>query len=346
MFMVTRNDVAKLAKVSPAVVSYVLNASNYVSKEKRDAVLAAVEELHYIPNQTAKYLKLKKTQQIAVLCGSQLNDMFNDLLLNMESMAYEKGYLLSKITVIIDENNYAKQEFIDAMISRRFDAIFVANSSLTEKQINQLISHGIEVLLYVTRDYSGLDDRVGCIIPDYRNGVKNLVEILIDAGHRRIAFVPNLHYPSVWRNSNHRFDGYLQALSAHGLTADPQYIVTTNNTVEETLSLVDRMFDKNYVAQPPTAICTDESLLAGKIMNHLKQKGYHIPHDISVVASSDSTLASMTSPEITTCGFAPLSFASEAIDMLLKLLEGETVDTRLVELSLFKRKSIAKCSQE
>ena len=67
--MVTRNDVAKLAKVSPAVVSYVINNSNYVSAEKRKAVLAAIEELNYIPNQNAKNLRQGKTHMIAVIRG-------------------------------------------------------------------------------------------------------------------------------------------------------------------------------------------------------------------------------------------------------------------------------------
>ena len=64
--MVTRNEVAERAGVSPSVVSYVLNNSNYVSEEKRKAVLKAVEELHYHPNYIGRSLKTKKTNILVV----------------------------------------------------------------------------------------------------------------------------------------------------------------------------------------------------------------------------------------------------------------------------------------
>ena len=99
--MVTRNDVAKLAKVSPAVVSYVINNSNYVSAEKRKAVLAAIEELNYIPNQNAKNLRQGKTHMIAVIRGSSLNDMFNDLLfIKMLRQRQLKKYAVNPIILV------------------------------------------------------------------------------------------------------------------------------------------------------------------------------------------------------------------------------------------------------
>ena len=64
---VTRNDVAKKAGVSPAVVSYVMNNSNYVSEQKRKAVLKAVEELNYTPNIFAKGLRTNRSSQIALV---------------------------------------------------------------------------------------------------------------------------------------------------------------------------------------------------------------------------------------------------------------------------------------
>lgn len=71
---ITRNDVAKRAGVSPAVVSYVLNNSKYVSDERRKAVLEAVEELGYQPNMMARGLKTKKSMQIAFVCDNLRND--------------------------------------------------------------------------------------------------------------------------------------------------------------------------------------------------------------------------------------------------------------------------------
>ena len=70
----TRNDVAKLAGVSPAVVSYVINKTKFVSEEKTQAVLDAIKELNYQPNLYARSLKTNRSMQIAFVCDNLRND--------------------------------------------------------------------------------------------------------------------------------------------------------------------------------------------------------------------------------------------------------------------------------
>ena len=85
---VTRNDVAKLAGVSPAVVSYVMNNSNYVSEEKRTAVLNAVKELNYTPNIFAKSLRTNRSNQIALVGDTLQAELYGEL----SNRLFEKGY--------------------------------------------------------------------------------------------------------------------------------------------------------------------------------------------------------------------------------------------------------------
>jgi DNA-binding LacI/PurR family transcriptional regulator len=340
--MVNRNDVAKLANVSPTVVSYVLNNSNYVSKEKREAVLAAIEELQYIPNQTARNLKQRKTNQIAIVRGNQLNDMFNDLLFYMENIAYQKGYFLSLMTAAKDKDYFATQKFVDTLKGMRFDAVFVANSSLTEAHINQIVSSGTAVLLYVTREYLGLDKRVSCIVPDYKNGIYKLIDHLIRLGHRRIVYVNNSFYPSVWTTRNYRFDGYVKAMTEHELLVDPRYIIPQNDTIEDVIKNIDKIFDSCTGKETPTAIYSDESVVAATIINHLKERGLKIPDDVSVVSSSDSTLAKMISPRLTAVGFDAYTFAMDSMNMILDLLNKNIGSTKIVELTLSERESTSK----
>ncbi len=338
--MITRDDVARLANVSPAVVSYVLNSSNYVSKEKREAVLKAVEELKYIPNQTARSLKQNKTYQIAILRGSALNDMFNDLLYEMEGLAYEKGYTVSLMTIIRDNDLIAKESYIDTLISRKFDAIYVANSSLAEKQINRLVSAGVPVLLYTTRDYIGLDENIRFLAPDYRNGVYQLIDMLIRLGHSRIAFIPNPLYPSVSEISNHRLDGYLKAFKSNGLEVHPEYICSENDTIAQVLNNIDHLFDWKTFKHPPTAIYVDESVIAGSILQHLRHIGKAVPEDVSLVSSSDSTIATLLQPRLTAVGLNPRLLAEKAIAMLLELMDGNYPESCLMKMDLRWRESV------
>ena len=92
--MVTRNEVAERAGVSPSVVSYVLNNSNYVSEEKRKAVLKAVEELHYHPNYIGRSLKTKKTNILGLVCDDIRSELFAEITYFSEKYAYDKGYNL------------------------------------------------------------------------------------------------------------------------------------------------------------------------------------------------------------------------------------------------------------
>ena len=88
---ITRNDVAKLAGVSPAIVSYVINQTKFVSEEKTLAVKKAIEELHYRPNLYARSLKTNKSMQIAFVCDNLRNNWLDIA----ENMFFDKGYFVS-----------------------------------------------------------------------------------------------------------------------------------------------------------------------------------------------------------------------------------------------------------
>lgn len=340
--MVTRNDVAKRANVSPAVVSYVINNSNYVSEKKRKAVLAAIEELDYIPNQNAKNLKQSRTNMIAVIRGSQMNDMFNDLLYHIETLSNANGYIVSLITVTKDPLYYATDSFVTMLISRRFDAIFIANSSLTDQQINRIADSGTKVLLYVTRSYFGLDPRVSCVIPQYRKAIKVLISKLISMGHTRIAMIPNITYPGVLHTSNnHRFAGYLDAFAEHGMLINMQYLPNACDTAEEALAMVDQMFDKQYCAEAPTAVFADETIMVAQILKRLNRRGLRVPQDVSLVCSSNSTTATITSPELTAVGFDSRYFAEVTMQMLEDLINGAPAATQEIEFDFYDRESVA-----
>lgn len=340
--MVTRNDVARLAKVSPAVVSYVINNSNYVSAEKRKAVLSAIEELNYVPNQNAKNLRQGRTHMIAVVRGSQLNDIFNDLLFHLENIANSRGYHIVLSTVLKTEDYYATDDFITTLISRHYDAVFVANSSLTEPQLNQLAKSGTKVLLYVTRDYYTLDSSISQIVPHYRLAIKNMVGRLIDLGHTRIAMLPNLCYPmDQYTVSNHRFAGYMDAFISHQVSMDLRYVPASCRSIEDIHACVTRMFDPSIVSEPPMAICADEPFVIASILKQLISMGIRVPEDVSLACFSNSTLATLTTPELTSVGFDPRQFAKVTMNMMEELINGKPCRIQVINLNYYERKSVA-----
>ena len=339
--MVTRNDVAKLAKVSPAVVSYVINNSNYVSEEKRQAVLKAIKELNYIPNQNAKNLRQGRSHQIAVIRGSQLNDLFNDLLSYMEEIAFSHNYQLVSFSVQKTDDFYAKEEFIDSLISRQYDAIFIANSSLTEPQINRL-SKFTKILLYVTRDYNTLDRSISMVVPHYRKAVREYIGKLISMGHRRICILPNLAYPMVQHTpNNHRYAGYMDAFADHHLPIDMQYIPGSFKTLGEVSQYITDIFNPKLYLAAPTAICADEPFVLARVLKQLVHMGYQVPRDVSLLSFSSSTLTTVTTPQLSTLGMDPVSFAKTSMEMLESLIDNGKAQTQILDLSYMGGHSVA-----
>ena len=92
--MATRKEVARLAGVSDASVSYVINNSGYVSQERREKILAAIEELNYTPNQVAQSLKTKKTNLMVFMSTSMKNEFFAGVVNALEKRCYEYGITL------------------------------------------------------------------------------------------------------------------------------------------------------------------------------------------------------------------------------------------------------------
>ena len=143
---VTRDDVAKLAGVSPAVVSYVMNNSNYVSEEKRIAVLNAVKELKYTPNIFAKNLRSDRSNQVALVGDTLQAELYGEL----SSQLFEKGYFTSLF--------YSRKEdaFIDRLIAGRFDAIFMASNAFDVSQLNRISENGIPLFFIEAEIIRGL----------------------------------------------------------------------------------------------------------------------------------------------------------------------------------------------
>lgn len=347
--MVTRNDVARLAGVSPTVVSYVINNSNYVSAEKRQAVLDAIKELNYIPNQNATNLRKGRTNMIGIVRGSQLNDMFSSVLLYIEQYASENGFTTATISTVnnmVGRDFFVKDSLVDTLISRHFDALFISNSAFTAAQINRLAAN-TKVVLFVSRDYQHLDDSVGLIIPDYRKAVRESVEKLFELGHTRISLMPNLSYPINQRDpSNHRFAGYVDAFTAHGMPVDFFYVPQKLDSMEELNNYLNLMFHDPAGHKPPTAICTDEAFLLARLMKMMQNKKLRVPEDVSLICFSSSNLVNLVTPTITSFGFSHHGLARMVIDMIISQINGEEARKEIVTLNYHVGESIAPAPEE
>ena len=242
---VTREDVARLANVSPTIVSYVLNNSNYVSKEKREQVLKAVKELNYIPNQLARGLRTSRSSQFIFVCDNIQAELFEAV----ESRLFEHGYYVSL--------NYSRntEEFLNMLVSRQPEGIFMATNVFEAQQLNGIAESGIPIILYKTKKYEDLNPRIVTVVPDYYDAVKKSMDYLILKGHKRIGLIPPVKYMTKGITGNDfRVKAYVEALEGNGIPVHPELVCTRTQTLEDIYEELFRMVVSSGKYKKPTAL--------------------------------------------------------------------------------------------
>ncbi len=325
---VTRNDVAKLAGVSPAVVSYVMNDSNYVSKDKREAVLKAIQDLEYTPNVFAKSLKTNRSNQIALVGDSLQGELFGELATRL----FELGYYASLF--------YSQMEdaFIQRIIDARFDAVFMTSNGFDVRNLNEIVESGIPLILYKSREYKGLDPRIVIRAPDFYDGVKRSLNYLILKGHQRIAYIPPLKYKTAGVGGNDfRAKAYVDTLQCHNMEVNPDLFCTHTKTVS---SILENVFTMITAANcRPTAFVVGDDHLAAQVMQYLKKFGMRVPEDMAVIGWGNIPSSTITTPELTTVDCEIGQFAQEVSVALDQLVNGKQPEDRLYKGELIIRES-------
>lgn len=325
----TRNDVARLAGVSPAVVSYVLNNSNYVSDEKREAVLNAVETLSYRPNLLARGLKTNKSSHFGFICDNIQNELFADV----ENLLYERGYYVSLC--------YSRptDDFIQMLMSRQFEGIFMTSNLFSAAQLNTVAENGIPMVFYQTRNYVNLNPRIVTVAPDYYDTVRKSVDYLVLKGHRRIGLIPPVKYKTNGvHGDDYRVRAYVESLEKNGIPVDESLVCKTTQTVETIFESIFNMLVGDE-SKRPTAFVVGNDYLAAELIQYLKKFNLHVPQDIALIGSDDTDYAKITSPTLTTVAFSRKELAASVVDKLIRLAEGEKPEGEFINVRLVIRES-------
>lgn len=330
--MATRNDVAKRANVSPAVVSYVLNNSNYVSEEKRTAVLRAVEELHYQPNYLAKSLKTQRTYNFALLSNDIRYPRFAEYLYYMEKYSFENGFQVTMCTARQDD------AFLDMILERQFDAIYMLSNWYTSEQLN-FLSQKVPVVLSKTRHYDKLSPNIHVVAADVCWNMRMITDYMIEKGHERIGFVPAYHFESLSiYNGGYRLKGYRMSLLEHDIPFREDYVCLTQENNDSIYAYLDKMISLGS-QERPTAYVAGNDQIAAIVMNYLKQKNYRVPDDVSVGGVDNLALGTLTSPSLTTVDARSEIIAEKAFCTMQKMINKEPVEDCFIKGELIIRNS-------
>lgn len=312
MTSVTIKDVAALAGVSLGTASRVLSGHPATSSDSRARVTAAAEQLDFRPNAQARSLRSAKTHVLGLLVSDVRNPFFADLAHAVEQAALKTGYviLLGNANELEDQQN----RFLDTLIDQRVDGVIVAPQGDGKGSISSLLNRGIPTV-FVDRTVDGVD--VPCVTTDSRPGISQAVRHLADQGHRRIGYIAG---PQSISTGRERYAAFMDALLESGLDQDPALTVFGDFQLESGASATERLLQ---LEDPPTAILAADSPMAVGAVAKLHELGVRIGLDVALVAFDNINWFALLSPALSVVDHSVEDMGRIAVDLLLKVIDGE-----------------------
>jgi LacI family transcriptional regulator len=325
----TQADVARLAGVSRATVSYVINNRSggkvQITDDTRRRVLDAIGQLGYQPNAAARSLKTQQTQLLAVMVPDLTNPFYPLLIRGAQVAADEQDYQI----LVYDSNDSPdrEQKFVDAMLRRRVDGMILVAFHLQVADVARLTDAGIRVVAVGGRLRQA---QVDVVATRERRAVHELMNHLLEKGHRRIA---HLAGPQDTAAGEVRWRGYRESLLAAGLPYDEALVRYGSFHGDEVADLVMSLFDQVDPADRPTAIFVANDVMAIEVIRTLTRQGRCIPEEVAVCGFDNIPGAELVMPALTTVGQDPQTLGQRATELLLDRLEtDEPIDVRHVSV--------------
>jgi len=281
-------DVARLAGVSAATVSRILNGTARVTEDKRQAVERAIERLQFRPNFAAQSLRSGSTRTIGVLTQELESPYFT-----RGARGIEDGLQGSHYAPIVVPGHWNPAEELDRarlLIARRVDAMVILGGNLTDEQVEDMAR---KLPIAIT----GRELRAPNVFSlhcDQVDGACRATRHLIELGHTRIAHIGG---PVAYPDAVDRRDGYMRAHSEAGLPVDPRLMVVGTYMETGGAEAMHRLLDADH---PFTAVfCANDQTLWGA-RQVLDARGLRVPHDISLVGFDDLPQSAYMTPALTT----------------------------------------------
>ena len=333
---ITSRDIAARAGVSQATVSRALRNSPLVRPETRERVHRIARELNYFVNRNAAGLRTHQSNTIALLLfdemggeRSEINPFFLSMLGSITRSAAALGY-----DVLVSFQQLSDDWHLRYEVSNRADGIIVLGYgdyvSYREK-LDALAEADTRFIIWGPMVEGQPGYSLCC---DNVSGGLQATRQLTRLGRRRIAFLGRISERSPEHQLRHQ--GYLQALEEAGLPAVPELRVASDSheffgyEAAQKLLESDEAFDAIFAVTDAIAIGA---------MQALQDAGLRVPDDVAVVGFDDLPLASHVSPRLTTIRQDVQAAGELLVDKIVRLIEGEEVESQVLEPRLIVRES-------
>jgi LacI family transcriptional regulator len=322
---VTLRDVAARAGVHPATASRALNPETrlLVREDTARRVLEAAEVLGYHPNPVARSLRTRRSNTVGVLIPDLTNPLFPPIVRALEDRLAAAGYVA--LIGNTDGDGERERLVFQRMRARHVDGMVLATAHLSDPLLADAARAGLPVVLM---NRMAQDHSLDSVSVDNERGMWMAVAHLAAEGHKRIAHIAG---PQEVSTGFSRYRGFLSAMEAHGLEADPDLIITAKAfSIEEGLRCTRALLERRSDC---AAVAAGNDMLAIGCFAALEEAGLNCPADLSVVGFNDMPFMDRLRPPLTTIRFPHYQLGTEAAQLLLERIGGQGGPVRVIYLA-------------
>lgn len=335
----TIKDVAKKAGVSIATVSFVINDSKHISTETKKRVVKAIKSLKYHPSKSAINLVSGKTGNIGFILTDdhflRTEPFYTRIFLGTEFEARSEGYYILLTSIRPDFN---EEDILPRFIlNKSVDGIIIAGK-ISQNLIERISAYNLPTVFI---DYIPSNNNHPLVLIDNIQGALLATNHLISLGHTNIAFIGgDIEHPSLFD----RLNGYKQALVNANISIKHNLIVTDTKYPDRQngFNLAKKLFSKN---KNVTAVFAGNDAMAIGVMHYLKDNGYKVPEDVSLIGFDDVEADLMLSPPLTTIRVPKIEMGIESLKLMVNTLKNKKSLQKkiLVPVELIIRRSTSIC---
>jgi LacI family transcriptional regulator len=298
-------DIAKIAGVSSATVSRVINGSATVKPETAERVRRVIDELKFIPNGSATTLKYGRSNTYGLIIPDITNPFFPEFIRSFESILAETNY--NMLVATTESQPRRMQKTIHRMLVSQVEGVALLASEIETVPIESMITNRVPL---VTMDRRLVGKGLSDVRVDSTSGMREAVKHLCKFGHRKIGYIGGSVGPTI---SDHRLHSFLLAMGSAGLPAETQFLRVGNYRVSGGESAMAELLK---LPDHPTAIITANDLTAIGALRVIHQQGLSVPEDVSIVGFDDIEMCNFVYPPLTTLRLSQTEMANTFVTAL------------------------------
>ncbi len=326
MVLINISEIAKLAKVSVATVSRVINKTGPVAPKTKENIEKIIEKYGYEPNLLGKHLRKKETRIILVVLTTIVNSFYAKVVDAMDKKAKEHGYNIVLCTTNDDRDT--EQSYLNLLRNGLCDGCIILNTTMTKEEMHEMLER-----YNIVQCNEYIDDSYPYISIDNKKAAYDAVSYLIKTGRKKIAYCGVINH---FISSKHRYAGYVQALKDNDIKHDKSIIFDGNYGFRSASELTEKLLKSG--AEFDALFAISDRMAAGA-MSAIINCGKKIPDDIAVMGFDNVHLSYMVTPALSTVAQPQAEMGEAAFMALLDKMSKQTYEKKILNHKLIIRKS-------